>query len=758
MRAEGATDYDVNYKPADGGKWTNEPHRGTGLYTTINDLEPNTEYRWAARAENSDGASEWVFGPNFTTLADETTEEEVADGQAPAAPTNLRVAAVADSSCTVRWDAAEGATDYDVNYKPADGGKWTSYPHRGTGLYTTINDLEPGTEYRWAVRAENRDGRSEWVFGPNFTTLGADGQVTIPDAELRAAIAAALGKASGAMITVDEMKTLTGLETSDVGIISNLTGLEFATNLTHLWLQYNRITDISTLSGLTNLTELVLWNNNITDVSALSGLTNLKKLDLDDNNIRDISPLSGLTNLTHLWLKGNDISDISPLSGLTGLTELVLWNNNITDVSALSGLTNLKKLDLDDNNIRDISPLSGLTNLTHLWLEGNDIRDISPLSGLTNLILLQWSDPTPVFTTENLVAQHDGVAQHDDQVVVMSVPGRLTTDPIDFDALAQVFFAHYEDAFDYLMVFSNLTDIYDNQHYEYYGIHLSVQNTVQGTGTGLFSRNPEVGSAGRLNAILHFPYNSALLYGPSLHEIMHSWANSAIPTAVWAHWGFSSANGQLGGFDRANLIEHGGGRYSAGNFGTFANGGNSVPYSPIELYFAGLIPPSEVPDLWVAEDGEWSDEWDDASDAWIFTASQVSTWSIERIVAEYGARIPNSRESQKHFRAALILLIDSAHPAQQGTLDELSAAVQEFTHAGPSDDPFNFWEATGGRATLTMDGLSAYRRSGRASKPVVSYRIVEPVPNEDGHIGCVPMDDAAEAGKWMVAPSDKGKR
>ncbi|MXX36676.1 MAG: hypothetical protein F4Y91_00295 [Gemmatimonadetes bacterium] len=106
----------------------------------------------------------------------------------------------------------------------------------------------------------------------------------------------------------------------------------------------------------------------------------------------------------------------------------------------------------------------------------------------------------------------------------------------------------------------------------------------------------------------------------------------------------------------------------------------------------------------------------------------------------------------------MILLIDSAHPAQQGTLDDLSAAVQEFTHAGPSDDPFNFWEATGGRATLTMDGLSAYRRSGRASKPVVSYRIVEPVPNEDGHIGCVPMDDAAEAGKWMVAPSDKGKR
>ena len=140
--AAGATDYDVNYRPAVGGKWTNEPHRGTGLYNTINDLEPGTEYRWAVRAENGDGRSAWVFGPNFTTLeeeTDETTEEEAADGQAPAAPTNLRFDAPTDSSCTVRWDAAAGATDYDVNYKPAVGeAEWTSESHRGTGLYNTI--------------------------------------------------------------------------------------------------------------------------------------------------------------------------------------------------------------------------------------------------------------------------------------------------------------------------------------------------------------------------------------------------------------------------------------------------------------------------------------------------------------------------------------------------------------------------------------------------------------------------------------------
>ena len=348
------------------------------------------------------------------------------------------------------------------------------------------------------------------------------------------------------------------------------------------------------------------------------------------------------------------------------------------------------------------------------------------------------------------------VSQHDDRVIVMGLPSRLTTDPIDFDALTQVFFDHYEDAFDYLMFFSNLSDIRDNQYYNYYGIHLGVQNTVQGTGKSLYSRNQAVGSAGKLNAILHFPYNEALLYGPSLHEIMHSWANYAIPSMVGGHWGFSSAHGQLGGFERTNLIDHGSGRYSAGRFGTIANGGNSLPYSPIELYFAGLIPPSEVPDLWVAEDGEWLGE-DDSSGHPIFTASQVSTWSIERIVAEHGARLPDSSLSQKQFRAALILLVDQRHPALEAVLDRLSTEVQYFTYAGSDSGNhlFNFWEATGGRATLAMDGLSAYRTSGRVGKRAVSYRIVEPVANAD--TGCMLIDDAAQAEQWMVAPSDKGK-
>ena len=61
--------------------------------------------------------------------------------------------------------------------------------------------------------------------------------VSIPDPNLRAAIEEALGKASGATITTADMAKLTKLEAANSNI-SDLTGLEFATNLKSLWLGY----------------------------------------------------------------------------------------------------------------------------------------------------------------------------------------------------------------------------------------------------------------------------------------------------------------------------------------------------------------------------------------------------------------------------------------------------------------------------------------------------------------------------------------
>ena len=122
--------------------------------------------------------------------------------------------------------------------------------------------------------------------------------VDIPDSNLRAAIETTLGTASGDPITAAEMATLPFFIAIDANI-SVLTGLEYATNLTYLF----------------------LWNNAISDLTPLGGLTNLQFPDLQGNSVSDLSPVMGLTNLIFLGLRDNSVSELSPLVANTELGE-----------------------------------------------------------------------------------------------------------------------------------------------------------------------------------------------------------------------------------------------------------------------------------------------------------------------------------------------------------------------------------------------------------------------------------------------------
>ena len=127
-----------------------------------------------------------------------------------------------------------------------------------------------------------------------ITPLRAAEVVEIPDPNLRTVIENALGVDAGSPITNVNIQALTFLDASEAHI-SNLTGLEFATNLTYMSLADNNISDLTPLAGLTKLTLISLNDNAIEDISPLAGLTKLWSLGLIDNHISDISPLAGLT-------------------------------------------------------------------------------------------------------------------------------------------------------------------------------------------------------------------------------------------------------------------------------------------------------------------------------------------------------------------------------------------------------------------------------------------------------------------------------
>ena len=138
--------------------------------------------------------------------------------------------------------------------------------------------------------------------------------VHIPDPNLKQAVSGALNLPAGVPITEADMRQLTALNAS-AREITNLAGLEYATNLTDLRLGENPIRDISPLAHLTQLTFLRLndcWT--IGDISPLAHLAQLKVLDLDRNLIVNIGPLAGLTALESLDIRYNQIEDVNPLA------------------------------------------------------------------------------------------------------------------------------------------------------------------------------------------------------------------------------------------------------------------------------------------------------------------------------------------------------------------------------------------------------------------------------------------------------------
>ena len=255
-----------------------------------------------------------------------------------------------------------------------DTAEWRNYP--------PYSDLTP----QHGVMGADPDITEDYPEPPSApppAPTPAPEKVVFPDKNLEEAIRDALDKPEGD-ITPAELAGLAVLHATDRSI-TDLSGIEYCTNLTALYLGANRINDISALSSLVNLTDLMLAFNKVSDFSPLSKCTKLTNLYLAWNQRSDISALSSLTNLTQLDLSGNKISDISALVSLTKLVSLTLWDNQISDISELVSLSRLTSLDLSENQISDIRPLSHLINLTNLSLKLNSISDISALSSLTSL-------------------------------------------------------------------------------------------------------------------------------------------------------------------------------------------------------------------------------------------------------------------------------------------------------------------------------------------------------------------------------------
>ena len=239
----------------------------------------------------------------------------------------------------------------------------TGFPPQGNANLRVI-DMQGNTSSRY--------------FPIDITPLLPPAQVvTIPDANLAAAVREALELSVNEPITTHAMLLLTWFSAGNRGI-KNLTGLEHAVNLKGVELTREYISG----EGYVN-------SNAISDVSSLAALPQLTLLYLDGTAFSDVSALAAFPQLTFLYLRGTAVSDVSPLSALPQLTWLFLSGTAVSDVSPLAALTQLTWLDLRGTAVSDVSALAALTQLTLLDLRGTAVSDVSPLLGL-NLTETFW--------------------------------------------------------------------------------------------------------------------------------------------------------------------------------------------------------------------------------------------------------------------------------------------------------------------------------------------------------------------------------
>ncbi len=209
-------------------------------------------------------------------------------------------------------EAVSGFTQSDVSLSGTASATITSWTASSNTAYTATITPTTSGEVTLSVPANvatdaannNNTASNTKAATINIPPPTPDPATWMPDANLRAAVGTSLNLQPSETPTQAKMLHLTELKAAGRSI-SNITGIEYATNLTTARFAKNRISNISPLAGLTQLTRLRLQDNQVSSISSLSRLANLTELFLGNNQIADVTPLAGLVNLTTLRLAGN---------------------------------------------------------------------------------------------------------------------------------------------------------------------------------------------------------------------------------------------------------------------------------------------------------------------------------------------------------------------------------------------------------------------------------------------------------------------
>ena len=175
-----------------------------------------------------------------------------------------------------------------------------------------------------------------------------DFEVNVPDPNLRQLLMDEYNFDGNEMISEYDMFNIEDLET-DFTEISDLTGLEYAINLTELHMNNTHITDFSPLANLNKLRSISIANYQVEgeeDFSAFANLPALENFWLGTNSSFDLQILQNNTELHNVSLQAERVDNVQSLNNLPYLNSVHLTVNSI------NGLDGLEELSITEENSR----------------------------------------------------------------------------------------------------------------------------------------------------------------------------------------------------------------------------------------------------------------------------------------------------------------------------------------------------------------------------------------------------------------------
>ena len=257
------------------------------------------------------------------------------------------------------------------------------------------------------------------------------------------------------------------------------------------------------------------------------------------------------------------------------------------------------------------------------------------------------------------------------------------------------FLGIFGDRFDFVQIYPN-----GRGSPSYAAYHSTVVNTVEGIGLSLFNNRGTLGLPAGGQILGYQWQNNSAGPGATTHEIMHQWQAFAgdelgLGQCVGAHWGIlGQGRGVMGGFDPTSLIERSPGSYEVDYFSTCCAVGQL--YTPLELYFAGLAPASEVPPLTVPVNANCSSlDCITTPGKCTFEAERMETVNIEQLIALEGQRNPGYGQARTHFTIAHVLITDvEPSPAELSSIEEKAWIFEN------PENQYSFYRISRGRGTI----------------------------------------------------------